>query len=114
MKLFLMLTLVLFSSCAPKWYVEWRGDVDKARKMLEGQALLLKSESEKKIAIETAKAKLESAKYEALAEVERAKGVAEANKIIGKSLKGNQSYLRYLWINSLNNGNSETIYQQYL
>ncbi len=44
------------------------------------------------------------------AEVERAKGVAEANKIIGSSLKGNESYLRYLWIQGLQDGSSEVIY----
>ena len=43
----------------------------------------------------------ESAKHLARAEVERAKGVAEANKIIGEGLKGNEEYLRYLWIMSL-------------
>jgi len=52
----------------------------------------------------------ESAKNLAKAEIERAKGVAEANKIIGESLKGNEAYLRYLWIQSLSDGHSETIY----
>ena len=41
---------------------------------------------------------MESASLLAEAEVARAKGVAAANKIIGDSLKGNEAYLRYLWI----------------
>ena len=49
------------------------------------------------------KAKLDSAKLLGDAEVERAKGVAQANKIIGDSLKGNDAYLRYLWINEISN-----------
>ena len=77
---------------------------------MRGQATLREQEWEKKVLIEEAKAKRESASLHAQAEVERAKGVAEANKIIGESLKGNESYLRYLWIQSLNEGNSETIY----
>ena len=44
------------------------------------------------------------------AEVARAKGVAEANKIIGESLHNNEAYLRYLWINGLSeHGNAPTV-----
>lgn len=74
-----------------------------------GEAALREAESSRQIAIEEAKAKLESAKMLGQAEVERAKGVAEANKIIGESLNGQDAYLRYLWIQSLDNSNSPTI-----
>lgn len=67
----------------------------------KGRAELARATQNRQIAIEVAKAKLESAGLEAKAEIERAKGVAEANKIIGDSLKGNEAYLRYLWINGL-------------
>ncbi len=77
---------------------------------LAGQARLKEAESSRQIAVEEAKAKKESAGLLAQAEVERAKGVAEANKIIGSSLKGNESYLRYLWIQGLQDGSSEVIY----
>lgn len=30
--------------------------------------------------------------------------------LIGASIKDNEGYLRWLWINSLNDGNSERIY----
>lgn len=50
------------------------------------------------------------ATLDAEAEIERAKGVAQANEIIGQSLKDNEAYLRYLWINGLQDGSSEVIY----
>lgn len=79
---------------------------------LAGAAQLAKATQNRQIAVEVAKAKLESAGLEAKAEIERAKGVAEANKIIGDSLKGNEAYLRYLWINGLqtNNEGPQVIY----
>ena len=80
------------------------------RKELKGKADLKEAEWSRQIAVEEAKARKESAVLDAEAEIERAKGVAEANKIIGDSLKGNDAYLRYLWIQGLHDGNSETIY----
>ena len=79
-------------------------------KEMSGKADLAEAEWSKQIAIEEAKAELESASLKAAAEVERAKGVAEANAIIGDSLKDNDAYLRYLWIQGLHDGSSETIY----
>jgi regulator of protease activity HflC (stomatin/prohibitin superfamily) len=67
----------------------------------EGEAALRRAEQDRQIAVQEARAKEESAKLLAGAEVERAKGVAEANKIIGDGLKGNDEYLRYLWLHSL-------------
>ncbi len=77
---------------------------------MTGKAELSRAEQNRQIRIQEAKAKKEAAVFEAEAEVERAKGVAQANKIIGESLNENENYLRYLWIQSLNDGNSETIY----
>jgi regulator of protease activity HflC (stomatin/prohibitin superfamily) len=77
---------------------------------LSGKAELHKAEWNRQILIEEAKAKKESAEQLAEAEIIRAKGVAEANKIIGESLKGNDAYLRYLWIQGLQDGSSEIIY----
>lgn len=87
---------------------------------MQGQANLRQQEWEKKILIEDANAKNESATLQALAlikqetakaeaEVIRAKGVAQANTIIADSLKGNESYLRYLWIDKLSD-NQNVIY----
>ena len=80
------------------------------QKGLKGQAELKQAEWNRQISIKEAEAKQESAKALAAAEVERAKGVAEANKIIGESLEGNDAYLRYLWIQGLQDGSSEVIY----
>lgn len=77
---------------------------------LAGQAELKRAEQNRQIAVNEAEAKRDSATLLAEAEVERAKGVAQANEIIGKSLEGNESYLRYLWIQGLQDGSSEVIY----
>lgn len=63
-----------------------------------GEAKLAEAQYSRQVAVAEANAKMESASLLAQAEVARAKGVAQANQIIGESLKGNESYLRYLWI----------------
>ena len=77
---------------------------------LAGQAKLARAEQNRKIAIQEAEAKKESARALAEAEVIRAEGVAKANRIIGESLRGNESYLRYLWIQTLNDNPQNVIY----
>ena len=88
---------------------------------LRGQATLREQEWEKKVLIEEAnamneaatlkaEARIKQAQAESEAEVVRARGVAEANKIIGQSLKGNEEYLRYLWISSIDSTTGERIY----
>ena len=77
---------------------------------LAGEAELAKAEYTRKTAVLEAQAKLDSASRLAEAEVARAQGVAQANKIIGDSLKGNEAYLRYLWINNLEGSKTQTIY----
>lgn len=75
-----------------------------------GQAELSKAEYTKKIAVRVAEAKMESSKMLAQAEIERAKGVAEANRIIGESLKNNEVYLRYLWVDGLQHTKNQIVY----
>lgn len=65
---------------------------------LTGQAELSRAEGNRQIKIQEARAAEESAKHWAQAEIIRAGGVAQANKIIGSSLKDNEAYLRWLWI----------------
>lgn len=69
-----------------------------------GKAQLREAEYTRQVAVLEAKAKFDSASELAKAEVERAKGVAEANKIIGNSLQDNKEYLQYLYITGLENG----------
>lgn len=68
---------------------------------LDGEAILAKAESERRVLVETAKAKKDAAKLDAEAEIERAKGVAEANRIITDGLKNNENYIRYLWVSKI-------------
>jgi hypothetical protein len=75
-----------------------------------GEAELAKADSNRKIAVLEAIAKAEAAKSLAQAEITRAEGVAQANKIIGESLRNNESYLRYLWVQSLQDKSKEVIY----
>lgn len=77
---------------------------------LDGESQLAHAQASKEVAVAEAKAKEESAQYLARAEVARAEGVAKANKIIGDSLKGNEAYLRYLWVNNLESGKNQVIY----
>lgn len=100
---FLLLALVatFFVGC-PHYRVWQQG--------MEGEAEFRRAEQNRKIAVQEAQAKKESSKLLAEAEVERAKGVAQANEIIGDSLEGKESYLRYLWIMGLQDGSSEVIY----
>ena len=75
-----------------------------------GEAMLAHAQSAKEVAVAETRAKMESASLLAQAEVARANGVAQANKIIGESLKNNEAYLRYLWITDVAGaGQSKTV-----
>ena len=107
MKVLLLTSLFLLSGCeAVSWFYPPMKVFIQENK---GKAELAEAEYTRRTAIEEANARLESATLDAKAEVERAKGVAEANEIIGGSLKGNEAYLRYLWIQQLDNS-GQTIY----
>ena len=78
---------------------------------LKGEAELKRAEQNRHVRVYEAQAALESAKLNAQAEVERAKGVAEANKIVASGLGGPEGYLRYLWIDKVAGGaQREVIY----
>jgi regulator of protease activity HflC (stomatin/prohibitin superfamily) len=68
---------------------------------LVGQAELRRAEQNRQIAIQVAQATEQSAEHLKQAEITRAEGVAQANKIIGSSLHENEDYLLYLWIHNL-------------
>ena len=79
---------------------------------INGEAELANAQYSKQVQVQDAEAKKESAQMFADAEVIRARGVAKANQIIGDSLKGNEDYLHYLWINNLASaeGKGQVIY----
>lgn len=63
---------------------------------------------EKRILVEEARAQADSAIELARAEVERARGTAEANRIVAESIT--EPYLRYLYINQLADTSNQVIY----
>lgn len=72
---------------------------------MAGKAMLAHANFSKEVAVAEAKARQESATYDKQAAITRAEAVAEANKIIGDSLKNNEEYLRYLWITDVAGAN---------
>lgn len=66
---------------------------------MAGKAEMAKAEQNRKILIEEARARLEAEKLNAQAEVERAKGMAEAMKLENGTL--NNTYNQYLFIRTL-------------
>ena len=96
-----VLVLILMLAL-PQYFVWQRG--------LAGKSELKQAEWNRQIAIEEAQARRLAAVELAQAEIERAKRVAEANKIIAEGLGGPEGYLRYLWIQSLTDGKSDVIY----
>ncbi|MDO4727764.1 MAG: hypothetical protein Q4B43_02035 [Bacteroidota bacterium] len=66
---------------------------------MAGKAEMAKAEQNRKILIEEARARLEAEKLNAQAEIERAKGMAEAMKIENGTL--NSVYNQYLFIRTL-------------
>lgn len=88
---------------------------------LSGKAELKQADWNRQVYVQEAKAKKDGAqllmdaaivkaKGVAKASIIKAHGIAESNKIIGDSLNKNESYLRYLWIESLQNGHGQVIY----
>jgi len=75
---------------------------------LSGQADLKEAEWTKQIIIEEARAELESADLKRQADIIRAEGVAEANRIIAQSLT--KEYIQFKWVEGLHDGSSEVIY----
>ena len=76
-----------------------------------GEAEYQRAEQNRRVKVLESQAKLDAAKLEADAEIERARGIAGANKIIADGLKGNDEYLRYLWIDKVaGSTNREIVY----
>ena len=97
--------LIAFFLIGGPQYNVWTQSLNKAE--------LQKAEYTRQVAVLEAQAKLDSASKLADAEIERAKGVAEANRIIGDSLKDNPRYLQYLYVTGLQEGSEKgnrTIY----
>lgn len=74
---------------------------------MAGKAEYAKAEQNRKIKIEEAKANLEAEKLNAQAEVERAKGAAQAIEIENGKLT--TAYIQYLWVRQQGSNSAEKI-----
>jgi hypothetical protein len=74
---------------------------------MAGKAEFAKAEQNRKIKIEEAKANLEAEKLNAQAEVERAKGAAQAIEIENGKLT--PAYIQYLWVRQQGTNSAEKI-----
>jgi regulator of protease activity HflC (stomatin/prohibitin superfamily) len=75
-----------------------------------GEAELAQATQNRKIKVLEAQARMDSASLEANAEIARARGLAEANRIVADSLGGPEGYLRYLYIQNLEQSQGQIIY----
>lgn len=99
-KIFLILTILSLSNCGVVALF-----IPSVRVMIEeqnGKAEFAKAESTRQIRVLEAKAELESAELRGKAEIIKAEATAKANQILGDSLKNNENYLRYMWIQQIN------------
>jgi len=70
-------------------------------KQMQGRAAYEEAVQNRRIRVLEAQAALDSAKLTAQAEIERAKGANEANRIMAEALGGPEAYLRWSYINML-------------
>lgn len=81
------------------------------RAEMSGKAELAQAEWNRQIKVREAQALFDAADLTAKAEIRRAEGVAEANRIVANGLGGPEGYLRYLYIDMLReNEGTQTIY----
>lgn len=104
-----LLALIVFGLLfgIPKYRV-WASHVAIKKAENEGRAAMAEAEENRKILIEEAKANLEAQKLNSQAEVERAKGMAEAISIENGKLT--EMYVHYLWVRNIDKMDGEKIY----
>lgn len=74
-----------------------------------GEAELAQAEYNRQIIVRQAQAKKDAASLEADAAIAHARGVAESNKIIANDLGGPEGYLRFLYIQMLQESDGKQI-----
>jgi len=82
-------------------YNVWRAE-------MSGRAEMAQAEQNRKILVEEAQANLDAQKLNAQAEVERAKGMAEAIEIEDGKLS--DQYIHYLWVRNIDKMDGDKIY----
>ena len=91
----------------PKYNV-WRTKVAIESAQNIGKAEMARAEQNRMIQIEEAKANLESQKLNSLAEIERAKGMAQAIEIENGKLT--TKYIQYLWVRNIDKMDGDKVY----
>ena len=95
-----ILVVVISMAFIRPWYNVWSQE-------MEGKAEFAKAEQNRKIKIEEARANLDAEKLNAQAEIERAKGAAEAIKIENGSIT--PTYIQYLWVRQQSDLSNKTV-----
>jgi preprotein translocase subunit SecF len=95
-----VIVLIVGMAFAMPWYNVWEQE-------MAGKAEFAKAEQNRKIKIEEARANLEAEKLNAQAEVERARGAAEAIKIENGSIT--PTYIQYLWVRQQSDLSNKTV-----
>lgn len=106
--LLLLVVAVFLIAGATAKYKVWAATQAKQVTITNAQAELNAAEFQKKIAVEEALAKKDSAPDLAAAEIIRAEGVAEANRIIADSIT--DEYVRWLYVDQLDEIDGQIIY----
>lgn len=95
-----IVVLIIAMAFIRPWYNVWSQE-------MEGKAEFAKAEQNRKIKIEEARANLEAEKLNAQAEIERAKGAAEAIRIENGSIT--PTYIQYLWVRQQSDLSNKTV-----
>jgi hypothetical protein len=91
----------------PKYNV-WRTKIAIESAQNLGKAEMARAEQNRMIQIEEATANLESQKLNSLAEIERAKGMAQAIEIENGKLT--TKYIQYLWVRNIDKMDGDKVY----
>jgi len=103
----IVLIVVGLMTGIPKYNV-WTSSIAIETAQNNGKAAMAEAEEDRKIAIEEAKANLEVQKLNSQAEVERAKGMAQAIEIENGKLT--PMYIHYLWVRNIDKMDGDKIY----
>lgn len=90
------------------WQQGQEGEAERARADQNRQITITEAIAKNEAATSEAEAAVKIAQARAQAEIIRARGAAEANRIIDSTLT--ERYLRYRWVEGLHDGTSEVIY----
>jgi hypothetical protein len=102
------IVLTTLSSAAALAFILWGlPQLGVYNRTLSGRAALMEAESTRQVRVLEAKAKQESATLEAQAEVTKAQGSAQAIAALKAELGSSDAYLRWLYIQGLQEQNSQ-------